>query len=447
MSEYITALAVLVDGPVLSVTLLSQRYEDATGEEMRVPVHLKSLEETILNTRRSQLASKSEGTKRRSRTTTPLPHLMERVRDVFMDTESPSASSALPTPRHTEKPVGNRTPATDFISSARKGYSTPRPRTPENEPPLPPPPPIASVVGPPPAAFTPHFPPSMLPPFHSGQSCADSEGLTSNPEDYRRRGCGVCSPASISYNDYSGMPHNNSGFWSPFSYYSTGNTYNSLPNDLQSTSCYSYSACSPVESTSGRLRHGYAGFGDEYGERSDFQRRSRYYDRRWRCLQAETHASRSPYYRRHHGGVGNPFRGYRTPPLPRASRREDHRQGDFVIKRYRYDVPPSHLSCKSSNRDMNNNSSCSNGHVESNTPNHPPRKKSRWDCAHGAETTEGLIDFILLCSFDFHRAEIWQVLFFLPRVVPAVSLVLFDERLISKAILSLLLVSILQQVA
>ncbi|RCN45415.1 hypothetical protein ANCCAN_08565 [Ancylostoma caninum] len=47
--------------PTYQVTLLSQRYEDATGEEMRIPVHLKSLEETILNTRRSQYAAKNEG--------------------------------------------------------------------------------------------------------------------------------------------------------------------------------------------------------------------------------------------------------------------------------------------------------------------------------------------------------------------------------------------------
>ncbi|PIO75940.1 hypothetical protein TELCIR_01982 [Teladorsagia circumcincta] len=154
--------------------MLSQRYEDATGEEMRIPVHLKSLEETLLNTRRSQLALKSDSKMRRSHDTPLQSHIMERVVDEHMEMESPSLSTAQHTPRHIEKSVGirtPRTPITDFTLPSRKGYSTPRPRTPQLDPPLPPPPPptiAPPFVGPPPAAFIPHIPPSPAPPFHSG---------------------------------------------------------------------------------------------------------------------------------------------------------------------------------------------------------------------------------------------------------------------------------------
>ncbi|KAK6030011.1 hypothetical protein OSTOST_03869, partial [Ostertagia ostertagi] len=105
-----------------AVALLSQRYEDATGEEMRIPVHLKSLEETILNTRRSQLALKSDGMMRRSHDTPLQSHVVERVMEEHMEMESPSVSTAHHTPHHTEKAIGIRTPRTptaDYALSSR----------------------------------------------------------------------------------------------------------------------------------------------------------------------------------------------------------------------------------------------------------------------------------------------------------------------------------------
>ncbi|KAK6030010.1 hypothetical protein OSTOST_03868, partial [Ostertagia ostertagi] len=95
---------------------------------------------------------------------------------------------------------------------------------------------------------------------------------------------------------------------------------------------------------------------------------------------------RSLYHRRNQENAGSGVRRSRTPPKRNATYTEDQREGDFIVKRYRYDVLPSTLPCKSSSRDMNNNSSCSSGPAESNATRHPPRKKSRWDCVDGAGT-------------------------------------------------------------
>ncbi|KJH50294.1 hypothetical protein DICVIV_03577 [Dictyocaulus viviparus] len=76
------------------VTLLSQRYEDATGEEMRIPLHLKNLEEGILNTRRSQLAMKIVSQQIRSSSLTQC--APEKCQEEDMDMESSSGSIVDP---------------------------------------------------------------------------------------------------------------------------------------------------------------------------------------------------------------------------------------------------------------------------------------------------------------------------------------------------------------
>ncbi|KAK5978773.1 Histone-lysine N-methyltransferase [Trichostrongylus colubriformis] len=366
-------------------TVLSQRYEDATGEEMRIPVHLKNLEETILNTRRSQLALKSDSLVRRSHDTPPLPQVVERVVDECMEMESPSVPSPHLTPHNVGKHSGGaHTPTADF-SLPRKA---PCPRTPQLDPPLPPPPPFAPpFIGPPPAAFIPAILPPSVPPFHGGQSCANNEGLTSSLEDHRWYDCNV-SPDSPIYNDYSRTHHLNHDVWSPYLSHPVANTINSFPTNPQSTSYYSCDMQYPVESTSNCGNHGYAGFGHERVDRS-YYRKSRFRrERRWHSPHFEARLSRRyPYRVEFYENDENAFRGYPTPPPQNRSCAEDQGKGSILVKRYRYDVSPSNFPCEQSNLDMNNNSYCSNPSTGLEVWSHPRRKRSRWDCA--SADTEG----------------------------------------------------------
>ncbi|KAK6745878.1 hypothetical protein RB195_012158 [Necator americanus] len=154
-------------------TLLSQRYEDATGEEMRIPVHLKGLEETILNTRRSHFAMKNEVLQRGRPSSSSL-YAAEQTEHVDMDMESPTVPSVDVIQRGLDKRNTPCTPVPE-VSTPRneilvRGTNTPaRPRTPPMEPPIttsaPPTVPLPAVV-PPPNAFLPQIPPPMIPPFH-----------------------------------------------------------------------------------------------------------------------------------------------------------------------------------------------------------------------------------------------------------------------------------------
>ncbi|XGW16146.1 hypothetical protein V3C99_001526 [Haemonchus contortus] len=200
-------------------TLLSQRYEDTTGEEMRIPAHLRGLEETILNTRRSQLASKSDGsithqlftemncaTAQQTHTATPGPHIMECAMDEHMETKSSSVPTARLASFHTEKPIETCTLDPDI--SLRKGYSTPRPRTPQLVPPLPRSLAATPLDGPPPTAIVTHTSSNTLPPCHVGFSspnlCSGTGASISPTPPFVPGFVGIAYPPPP---PYSALPH------------------------------------------------------------------------------------------------------------------------------------------------------------------------------------------------------------------------------------------------
>ncbi|KAK6745876.1 hypothetical protein RB195_012158 [Necator americanus] len=382
-------------------TLLSQRYEDATGEEMRIPVHLKGLEETILNTRRSHFAMKNEVLQRGRPSSSSL-YAAEQTEHVDMDMESPTVPSVDVIQRGLDKRNTPCTPVPE-VSTPRneilvRGTNTPaRPRTPPMEPPIttsaPPTVPLPAVV-PPPNAFLPQIPPPMIPPFHPGTVNAEDRASTSSG-----------GPTNFQQNTWSNPTHCNS-----FNMYGMINnclpTFPLLPwppyDPFQGTSNFDppiNPMISPEQSPTWKgcgtkQNHGYAGFcedrrvcmwsrhgragfeNDLWDERTRPQTpHSVQYsdDKRCRPYSGGNFGNLKPWERKSRNRVKcGSWRRRNCDPRSKKFYRRD----GFVVRRYYYEQKSPDRFSEGPSEDHNNNDS---RNLELENLASPLRKKSRWD--------------------------------------------------------------------